>query len=43
VAAKTGDAVENAGHKTADGMRSTGKAIGEKVPGTAEHDAAKKP
>jgi hypothetical protein len=34
--------VENAGHKTADGMRSTGHAIGEKIPGTAENEAAKK-
>jgi hypothetical protein len=43
VAKKTGDAVSTAGHKTADGMRTAGKKIGEKVPGTAEHDAAKKP
>ena len=43
VAKKTGNAVANVGHKTADGMRSAGHKIGEKVPGTAEHDAAKKP
>jgi hypothetical protein len=42
VAEKTGDAVENTGHKAADGMRSTGAAIGEKIPGTAENAAAKK-
>jgi hypothetical protein len=35
--------VESAGHKTADGMRSAGRKIGEKVPGTADHEAAKKP
>jgi len=42
-AKKTGNAVAGVGHKTADGMRSAGHKIGEKVPGTAEHDAAKKP
>ncbi|MEJ7687499.1 MAG: hypothetical protein WKG52_11155 [Variovorax sp.] len=42
VAQKTGGAIANAGHKTADAMRSAGHKIGEKVPGTAEHAAAKK-
>jgi hypothetical protein len=43
VAKKTGNAVAGAGHKTADGMRSVGGKIGEKIPGTAENEAAKKP
>lgn len=43
VAKKTGNVVAGAGHKTADGMRSAGHKIGEKIPGTAENEAAKKP
>jgi hypothetical protein len=42
-AKKAGGAVAGVGHKTADGMRSAGHKIGEKIPGTAENEAAKKP
>ena len=42
-ARKTGHAVAGVGHKTANGMRTAGHKIGEKIPGTAEHDAVKKP
>jgi len=41
VAVKAGDAVASVGHKAANGMRSAGAAIGEKIPGTAENNAAK--
>ena len=36
------DATENAAHKAAGATRATGEKIGEKIPGTAEHDAATK-
>ncbi|RZI69839.1 hypothetical protein [Variovorax guangxiensis] len=42
-AKKTGNAVAGVGHKAANGMRTAGHKIGEKIPGTAEHDAVKKP
>ena len=40
-AVKTGDAVAGVGQKAANGMRSAGAAIGEKIPGTVEYEAAK--
>ena len=43
VAKKSGNAVANVGHKAADGMRAAGHKIGEKIPGTAENAALKKP
>lgn len=42
-AKKAVNATENAGHAAADGMRTTGDKIGEKIPGTAQNEAAKKP
>jgi len=39
---KAVDATENAGHAAANGMRSTGNKIGEKIPGTPQNEAAKK-
>jgi len=39
----TGNAVSNAGGAAADATRKTGDKIGEHIPGTAQHDAAKKP
>lgn len=41
VAKKSGHAVAKAGHKTADAVRNVGGKIGEKIPGTAENEAAK--
>jgi hypothetical protein len=38
----TGDAVGNVATDAADGTRKMGDKIGEKIPGTAQHDAAKK-
>ncbi|MDM0012525.1 hypothetical protein QTH87_08775 [Variovorax sp. J22P168] len=39
----TGKAVDNVATDAADGTRKVGNKIGEKIPGTAQHDAAKKP
>lgn len=39
----TGKAVDNAATSAADGTRSVGNKIGEKIPGTTQYDAAKKP
>lgn len=38
---KAGDATANVAHKTADGMRTAGDKIGEKIPGTEQNEAAK--
>ena len=38
---KAGTATSNVATKAADATRATGDKIGEKIPGTAQHDAAK--
>ena len=40
---KAATATGNVANKAADATRATGDKIGEKIPGTAQHDAAKKP
>ncbi len=42
-AKKAGGAMSDAGHTAAGGMRKAGHAVGEKIPGTMDHDMAKKP
>lgn len=39
----TGKAIDNVATDAADGTRKVGNKIGEKVPGTEQHEAAKKP
>ncbi|MDM0032952.1 hypothetical protein QTI33_12530 [Variovorax sp. J22P271] len=39
----TGKAVDNVATDAADGTRKVGDKIGEKIPGTAQNEAAKKP
>jgi len=40
---KAGTATSNVATKAADATRATGDKIGEKIPGTAQNEAAKKP
>ena len=41
-ARKAGNATADVAHDAADGMRSAGNKVGEKIPGTGQHDAASK-
>ena len=42
-AKSTGKAIDNVATDAATGTRNVGNKIGEKIPGTEQHDAAKKP
>ena len=42
-AKSTGKAIDNVATDAADGTRNVGNKIGEKIPGTEQHDAVKKP